>query len=213
MNPSSDRSPKRNAKGDSPGHRNGRRPADSASENYGSTDLHQEMRGAVTDVSETVRAGAEEATAAAEDIAGAATEAITAAARAVASQASEIVGNVAGQLGSSVDEQKGRGADSLVGFAHAIKTAAAELEGQSPVIARKFRGASDQIERFSGRLRDRRVEDLITDYSNLARTQPVAFFAGALIAGFALSRFIKSSASSAGAASADRGRTGSEAGA
>jgi hypothetical protein len=163
-------------------------------------------------MSETAKAGAQEATAAAQDVAGAATEAITAAARAVASQASEIVGNVARQLGSSVDEQKGRGADSLVGFAHAIKTAAAELDDQSPAMARKFRGASDQIERFSGKLRDRRVEDLITDYSNLAKTQPVAFFAGALIAGFALSRFIKSSAAS-GAASADRSQTGSEAGA
>jgi len=213
MDPSSDRSPKRNAKADSPGHRNGRQPSGSASENYGSTDLRQEVRGAVSDVSERVRAGAEEATAAAQDVAGAATEAISAAARAVASQASEIVGNVAGQLGSSVEEQKGRGADSLVGFAHAIKTAAAELEGQSPVMARKFRGASDQIERFSGKLRDRRVEELVTDYSNLAKTQPVAFFAGALIAGFALSRFIKSSASAPGAASADRGQTGSEAGA
>jgi hypothetical protein len=167
----------------------------------------------MNDVSETVRTGAEEATAAAQDIAGAATEAITAAARAVASQASEIVGNVAGQLGSSVDEQKGRGAEQLVGFAHAIKTAAAELEGQSPAIARKFRGASDQIERFSGKLRDRRVEDLVADYSNLAKTQPVAFFAGALIAGFALSRFIKSSASSTEAVNTERRQTGSEAGA
>jgi hypothetical protein len=164
-------------------------------------------------MAEAVKTGAEEATAAVEDIAGAATEAITAAARAITSQASELVGNVAGQLGSSVDEQKGRGADSLVGFAHAIKTAAAELEQQSPVIAKKFRGASDQIEHFSGKLRDRRVEDLITDYSNLAKTRPAAFFAGALIAGFALSRFIKSSASPSGAASADRQQTGSEAGA
>ena len=213
MNPPTDRSPKRDATADSRGHRNGRQPSGSASENYGSTDFRQEVSGAVSDMSESVKAGAQEATAAAQDVAGAATEAITAAARAVASQASEIVGNVAGQLGSSVDEQKGRGADSLVGFAHAIKTAAAELDGQSPAIARKFRGASDQIERFSGKLRDRRVEDLITDYSNLAKTQPVAFFAGALIAGFALSRFIKSSASSSGAASADRSQTGSEAGA
>jgi hypothetical protein len=163
-------------------------------------------------MTEAGRAHSGDATAAVEDIAGAASQAISAAARAVASQASEIVGDVAEQLGSSVDEQKGRGADSLVGFAHAIKTAAAELEGQSPVIARKFRGASDQIERFSGKLRDRRVEDLVTDYSDLAKTQPVAFFAGALIAGFALSRFIKSSAPS-DASSPDQPQTGSEAGA
>ena len=174
------------------------------------TDAGQELRGAMDDFTSSVSNAAAETSQATQDVASTAKDAIVAAARAATSQASGIVGNVAAQLGSSVEEQKGRGADSLSGFAHAIKTAAAELDQQSPGIARQFRGASDRIERFSGSLRDRRVEDLITDYSNLAKTQPVAFFAGALIAGFALSRFVKSTANATPSKLASSTPSGSE---
>lgn len=157
-------------------------------------DSGKDFRGAAGDLGSSAKETAAGLSNATEEVTGAAKEAIVTAARAVTSQASDAIGNVAAQIGSSVEEQKGRGADSLSGLAHAIKTAAAELDQQSPAIASQFRGASDRIERLSGNLRDRKVEELITDYSNLARTQPAAFFAGAMIAGFALSRFVKSSA-------------------
>ena len=208
MNSQTDRSPRRSPKTQGTAQQDGTSTGGSRQ-----TDFRQEVDTVVDEVTHAVQTGAEAATTATRDIAGVATEAISAAARAVASQASELVGNVAGQLGSSVEEQKGRGADSLTAFAHAIRTAAAELNQQSPTIARQFRGASDRVERFSDSLRDRRVEDLVTDYSNLAKTQPVAFFAGAMIAGFALSRFIKSSAPNGRSGSSGQRESGSDAGA
>jgi hypothetical protein len=47
-------------------------------------------------------------------------------------------------------------------------------------------------------LRHRSVDDLVEGISNFARTQPVVFFAGAIITGFALTRFLKSSGHDAG---------------
>jgi hypothetical protein len=208
MNSQDERSAPRSSKTRGSGQRNGttnagKRPAG----------FQNDVDAVVGEVTDALQTGTEAATAATKDIAGVAADAISSAARAVASQASELVGNVAGQLGSSVEEQKDRGADSLVAFAHAIKTAAAELDQQSPGIARQFRGASERVERFSDTLRDRRVEDLVTDYSNLAKTQPIAFFAGAMIAGFALSRFIKSSAAGGRPHSSGQRPSGSDAGA
>jgi hypothetical protein len=45
-------------------------------------------------------------------------------------------------------------------------------------------------------LRERSIDDLVRSLNNFARNQPAAFFGGAVLAGFALSRFLKSSAES-----------------
>jgi hypothetical protein len=83
----------------------------------------------------------------------------------------------------------------MQGFARAITTAAGELEGQSPMVARYVRDVGKQVEVLSQNLRGRSITDLMGAASDLARAQPVVFIAGAVAAGFALSRFLKSSAS------------------
>jgi hypothetical protein len=50
-------------------------------------------------------------------------------------------------------------------------------------------------------VRNQSIEDIITAIDEFARRQPVAFFGGSVLAGFVLSRFLKSSAGAAGPAS------------
>ena len=78
-------------------------------------------------------------------------------------------------------------------FAKAIRTAAQELDGGSPDIARQIRAAAGSVDSLSSNLHGKSVSDLFTAASDFARKQPAAFFAGAVIAGFAFSRFLKSS--------------------
>jgi hypothetical protein len=132
--------------------------------------------------------------------------------RAVKEQASEFAADVGEELSHTAEEQKIRGVEAMQGFARAITTAAGELEGQSPMVARYVRDAGKQVEVLSRNLRGRSITDLMGAASDLARSQPVVFIAGAVAAGFALSRFLKSSASrsfseeSSGRAVDDRGQ-------
>jgi hypothetical protein len=123
-----------------------------------------------------------------------ATETAKSVASAVSAQASQVVSDVGDELTSTAEQQKERGAQSIRGFAQAIHTAANELDHQSPQIAHRFHDAARSIESFSDNLKDRSVRELIDGVSDLARHQPVTFIAGAIVAGFTLARFLKSSA-------------------
>ncbi len=72
------------------------------------------------------------------------------------------------------EQQKQAGADQIGGVARAVQGAAREIEQKMPQAAGFIHDA--------GSLND------------FARTQPAVFFGGAVLAGFALSRFLKSSA-------------------
>jgi hypothetical protein len=117
---------------------------------------------------------------------------------ALASQASELAGNIGGELTETAEEQKSRGADAMRGFAKAVHGAANELDSQSPAMARHIRSAAESVEGLSDTIRSRSVSDLIATASDTARTRPAAFFIGAVAAGFALSRFFKSTSRPSG---------------
>ena len=105
-----------------------------------------------------------------------------------------VVSDVSGRVREVAEEQKAAGADTIGGVARAVGSAADELEGSAPGVARYVRDAASSIDRVSRDLRDRPIGDIVGSLNDFARRQPVAFFAGAVLAGFALSRFLKSSA-------------------
>jgi len=121
-------------------------------------------------------------------------EAARTATRAVKEQASEFAADVGHELGKSAEAQKVRGVEALKGFAQAIDKAAGELEGQSPQVARYVRDAAQKVEGLSSNIGGRNVAELMQAASDLARSHPALFVGGAVAAGFALSRFLKSSA-------------------
>jgi predicted signal transduction protein with EAL and GGDEF domain len=109
------------------------------------------------------------------------------------------------QVRNSAARQKDAAAQQIDGWAHALKSASDDLDsrGQSSAAA-YVRQAAAGLERASGTVRERDVDNLVGTVENFARRQPVAFLGGAVAAGFGLARLMKSSA--------DRRRSGAAGG-
>jgi hypothetical protein len=120
-------------------------------------------------------------------------QAAQAAARAVKEQSSQFASDVAHELGKTADAQKDRGVEAINGFVRAINAAAGDLEQQSPLIAQYVRDTASKVETLSQNISNRNASELMKAATDLARSQPVLFFGGAIAAGFVLSRFLKSS--------------------
>jgi hypothetical protein len=116
------------------------------------------------------------------------------AARDFGDETSSVAHDLKNRARGYVEERKTGGADRLASFAHAAERAADDLEKESPEAARYVREAASGVERFSSRLRERSVEDWAADARDFARRQPFLVFGGAVLAGLAISRFLKSSA-------------------
>jgi hypothetical protein len=99
-----------------------------------------------------------------------------------------------------LDRQKAMGAEQISGVASAVHGAARELERDMPGMARTVHNAAARLDDASASLREGDTEQVIAAIGRFAREQPAAFFGGAILAGFALSRFLKSSAARRGGA-------------
>jgi hypothetical protein len=89
--------------------------------------------------------------------------------------------------------QKNILADRIGGFARAMDGAAQQFAKEAPAAGDMLRGAAGSISNMSRTLRNKQIAELTGALDHFARNQPVALFAGAVVAGFALSRFLKSS--------------------
>ncbi|XIA66826.1 hypothetical protein ACFIOY_13530 [Bradyrhizobium sp. TZ2] len=103
-------------------------------------------------------------------------------------------GGVKEGIVDAADEAKSEGVDQLSGVGRAVHGAADELGRELPQAAGYIHAMADKLEGASSALRERSVEDLVSSFNSFARRQPAAAFAGSVLAGFALSRFLKSSA-------------------
>lgn len=92
------------------------------------------------------------------------------------------------------DRQKAAGVEQIGMVARAVHGAASEIESQSPRTAALIHETANSLERASSALRHQNVDQLADAFGRFARTNPAAFFAGTVVAGFALARFLKSSA-------------------
>ena len=95
------------------------------------------------------------------------------------------------------EREKKSGADQLSGIAGAVHAAASELEEQLPGAAGYVHDAATRIDDAASGLRNRSLSDLMDDVRRLAQDRPLALLGGAVIAGFALSRFLKSAGGAA----------------
>jgi hypothetical protein len=91
-------------------------------------------------------------------------------------------------------QQKQAGADQIEQMAKAVHGAADQLAPQMPDAAGFVHAAASHLERGAGALRERSVSDLLAGFNELGRREPLTLLGGALLAGFAISRFLKSSA-------------------
>ena len=109
-------------------------------------------------------------------------------------QAKETAHDVRQRARSAVDEQKHAAVGRVEGIAHALRTASDELRDQGqPMVAEYSRYAAEGLESMAQSLDRREVGDFVENIEQFARERPVAFIGGAMVAGFALARFMKSS--------------------
>jgi ElaB/YqjD/DUF883 family membrane-anchored ribosome-binding protein len=112
----------------------------------------------------------------------------------VQDKGAEVADAVKAKAEDLASQGKDAGAEKAEGLAGAVRRVADDLESTSPEIARHVRTAADSLEGIAGSLRERSVGSLVEEVSGFARRQPAAFFGTAVLAGFAISRFAKSSA-------------------
>ena len=105
-----------------------------------------------------------------------------------------IVDRVKESATAQLSSQKERATDSLGTVANAVRQTTQSLrEQQHDTVAQYIEQAADQIERFSERLKNKDVSELLNDAQQLARRQPALFIGGAFAIGLAGARFLKSS--------------------
>ena len=112
------------------------------------------------------------------------------AAESLKDRAAEALRNTAADFAEAGKQQ---GAERIDRIGRAVHGAADELGKEIPQAADYVHTAAESLETAAEHLRNRSVDDLIGTFNRFARQQPVAAFAGAILAGFVVSRFIKSS--------------------
>lgn len=93
-----------------------------------------------------------------------------------------------------IERRKATASQTLGQFANAIRKAGDELaEGEQSVAGRFVGQAADGLENFARTLSDKRPEELLDSVRDFSRRNPTAFVAGAVLAGLAIGRFLRSS--------------------
>jgi hypothetical protein len=129
----------------------------------------------------------------------------TAAVEAVKSVAGDVKEEAAGMLDDAkataedaFSRQKDLAADQISGFAKVLRSAAHQLhEQQDGAMAGYATQAASALDRTSRALDEKDLSGLMHDVEDLGRRQPLLLFGGAVLTGFLLARFLKSSAPAA----------------
>lgn len=121
--------------------------------------------------------------------------------------ASEKVGDVADQAKDQATSRfevgKEFAVESLTGIAQALRQTGQHLrqEGAQPTLGGYADTGAEQLERFTGYLRQRDTQQLVSDVEAYARRSPTMFASGAFALGLVAARFFRSSGTRAGASS------------
>ena len=126
----------------------------------------------------------------------------------VAESAKNMASQAGDKLLNTMEQQKAAGADFVSGMAGAMRRAANEF-GDVPQAAQYIRLAADQIDSVSDAFRRRDLNQLVAEVQDFARRQPTAFMGAAVLAGFAVMRFLKTSTAGSAATSGQSYGTGS----
>jgi hypothetical protein len=107
--------------------------------------------------------------------------------------AREKAGQLTGEARAYADQARTAGADNVERLGRAVHEAADQIGRELPQAAGFIHSAADTLQSASSTLRERSVEEMVAGFSDFARRQPATAFAGSVLAGFALARFLKSS--------------------
>jgi len=144
-------------------------------------------------------------------LASASSEAIQDQASDFVDAAKDVAAQATDKFKEAVDGQKSAGADYVGSLADTIRRAAREFDSDLPIAGTYIRKAASQVEGVADTIRAGNFNDLVRGAQSFARRQPTAFLGIAVLAGFGVVRFLKSSANDAegatdtGASSSQRG--------
>ena len=133
----------------------------------------------------------------AKDLAGNSTDAIKARASDLTDAAKDVASQATDKLKDAVNERKSSGAEYVGSLAETLRRAAREFDNDLPIAGTYIRRAADQVDGVSEGIRKGNLNDLVQSAQSFARRQPTAFLGIAVLAGFGVVRFLKSSAESA----------------
>lgn len=109
-------------------------------------------------------------------------------------KASQLVDQATEQTKPQVESQKERAADSLETTARAMRQTSRHLREQDEEKASQYIDrAAGQVERFADYLRERNLNELVSDVEHYAQSQPALFLGGTFALGLLATRFLKSS--------------------
>ena len=111
---------------------------------------------------------------------------------AVAEQATGLVAGATEVLKTQASSIKSSGADAVSGLASSARDLATNIENQSPQIAGLVRSAADGADTLSHQLRDQDFAELLNSMTNFARKRPAIAVGVGVLAGFVLSRMLRS---------------------
>jgi hypothetical protein len=114
-------------------------------------------------------------------------------------KAGEAMGQASEQIKHRIEETKSTAAENLSGVAQAIRSSSQHMREQpdAPPTAQKVAtyadSAAEVVEHVSGYLRDKNIDQVVTEVEGFARRQPAVYLGSALALGFLAARFLKSS--------------------
>jgi len=109
-------------------------------------------------------------------------------------KAGEMVDQAKTKVMSQLEGQKERAAGTMEGVAQALRQTGQQLRDQDQAPVAQFaEGAADFVDRFTGYLNQRNINEMIGQVEVFARRQPALFLGGAFALGFMAARFLKSS--------------------
>ena len=95
---------------------------------------------------------------------------------------------------ATLNENRKTAADEIEGMAHAVRTAASDLQEQDREgLSHYVTEMADSVSALASGLRKKSVDELMHDAENIARRNPALFIGGSIAIGLGLARFAKAS--------------------
>lgn len=129
----------------------------------------------------------------AKDLAGNSADALKTHASDLADAAKDVASQATDKLKDAVNDRKSSGAEYVGTIAKTMRRAAREFDSDLPMAGSYIRKAADQVDGVSEGIRNGNFNDLVRSAQSFARRQPTAFLGIAVLAGFGVVRFLKSS--------------------
>ncbi len=111
----------------------------------------------------------------------------------IKSEAGRLKDEAGDKARSAAEGGKSKAAKTLISVSGVARDAAEKLKsGKAEPVAAYVTDAADAIDRFANRMNEKSVDDMVDDARDVVRRSPVIAIGIAAAAGFALSRFLRS---------------------